>query len=593
MTQRTHTCGELNPKAEKKTVTLLGWVHRRRDHGGLVFIDLRDRWGLTQVVFSPEEDKALHQQAEGLRPEFCVAVKGQVRLRPKGTENPKLATGMIEVVSQSLEILNESATPPFEVDEEKEQSEELRFGYRYLDLRRPSQTKHLICRHQVIRVIREVLDREAFLEIETPVLTKSTPEGARDYLVPSRLNPGKFYALPQSPQLYKQLLMVAGVDRYYQIARCFRDEDLRADRQPEFTQLDLEMSFVDEEGIFTLMEKLFKAIWKQVLGQDLKTPFPRLTYAECMERFGTDKPDLRYAMTLTDLTSLFSGTNFKRFQQVISDGGVIRGLAAPGGADLSAKETEDLIALAQAQGAKGMVPVCVTDQGLVSPVAKHLEASLLDETVKTLKGKKGDLILLVADSPRTASAALGAVRSVLAERLRLIPEKQFSFTWITGFPLFQRNTTENRWDSEHHPFTAPFDEDLSFLESDPGRVRARSYDLVLNGMELGSGSIRIHHRETQEAIFRILALDPQEVQARFGFLLDAFRYGAPPHGGIAPGIDRLIALITGAESIREVIAFPKTQKGVDLMMKAPDQVSERQLKELGINLKSIQPPSGA
>jgi len=593
MTQRTHTCGQLNPKAEKQTVTLLGWVHRRRDHGGLVFIDLRDRWGLTQVVFSPEEDKALHQQAEGLRPEFCVAVKGQVRLRPKGTENPKIATGMIEVVSQSLEILNESATPPFEVDEEKEQSEELRFGYRYLDLRRPSQTKHLIVRHQVIRVIREVLDRENFLEIETPVLTKSTPEGARDYLVPSRLNPGKFYALPQSPQLYKQLLMVAGVDRYYQIARCFRDEDLRADRQPEFTQLDLEMSFVDEEGIFTLMEKLFAAIWKQVLGADLKTPFPRLTYDECMERFGTDKPDVRFGMTLTDLTPLFSGTNFKRFQQVISDSGVIRGLAAPGGADLSAKETEDLIALAQAQGAKGMVPVRVTDQGLVSPVAKHLEEALLKQTVETLKGKKGDLILLVADSPRTASAALGAVRSVLAERLKLIPERGFHFTWITGFPLFQRNATENRWDSEHHPFTAPFDEDLSFLESDPGRVRARSYDLVLNGMELGSGSIRIHRRETQEAIFRILALDPDEVQTRFGFLLDAFRYGAPPHGGIAPGIDRLIALITGAESIREVIAFPKTQKGVDLMMKAPDQVSERQLKELGINLKSVNPLAGA
>ena len=583
--QRTHNCGALGVGAVGQEVGLCGWVHRRRDHGGLIFIDLRDRWGLTQVVFNPKSDEALHAQAKELRPEFCIGVKGTVSTRPAGTENPKISTGMIEVIARELQILNPSATPPFEIAEEGELSEELRYTYRYLDLRREAVRDRLILRHRVLQTIRHVLDEADFIEVETPILTKSTPEGARDYLVPSRLSPGRFYALPQSPQLFKQLLMVAGFERYYQIARCFRDEDLRADRQPEFTQLDLEMSFVDEEMIYALVEKIFVAIWKEAVHQPLTVPFPRLTHAECVERFGTDKPDLRYGMELTDLTPVFAQTGFQRFNDVIGRGGKIRGLVATGGAVLSGKAVDALTDVAKRFGAQGLVTVRVTEQELVSPVSKHIGEQTLRKVVERSGARTGDLLLMVADMPETASAVLGALRTHLAQQLNLIPEAQFAFSWVTDFPLFKYNPETKHWDSEHHPFTAPCDEDLPLLEKDPGKVRSRSYDLILNGIELGSGSIRIHRREVQEAVFRVLGLPPSEVQERFGFLLDAFRYGAPPHGGIAPGIDRLIALITGADSIREVIAFPKTQKAVDLMTGAPSGVSEAQLKEVGVVLK--------
>ena len=583
--QRSHNCGALDAEAVGQKVRLSGWVHRRRDHGGLIFIDLRDRWGLTQVVFNPEAGGDLHARAKELRPEFCIGVEGVVQKRPAGTENPKLATGLIEVAVQQMQVLNPSATPPFEIAGQEEVSEELRYTYRYLDLRRPELRDRLILRHQVLRTVRRVLDGEQFIELETPILTKSTPEGARDYLVPSRLSPGKFYALPQSPQLYKQLLMVAGFDRYYQIARCFRDEDLRADRQPEFTQLDIEMSFVNEEMIYALIEKIFAAVWKEVLNQTLPTPFPRLTYRECMERFGSDKPDLRFGMELVDLTAAFADTPFQRFRDAVAQGGVIKGLVATGGAVLSAKAIDHLTEMAKQAGALGLVSIRVGEKEMVSPVAKHMGEETMQRVVRQAGAHPGDLVLLVADKPERAAPVLSALRNHLAQQLGLIPEGRFSFSWVVDFPLFKFNAELKRWESEHHPFTAAHEEDLAFLESDPGKVRSRSYDLILNGTELGSGSIRIHQRAVQEQIFRVLGLPEEEVQSRFGFLLDAFRFGAPPHGGIAPGIDRLIALITGASSIREVIAFPKTQKAVDLMVAAPSDVSVAQLKELGIGLK--------
>ncbi len=594
--RRTHTCGELNQAAIGRQVTLNGWVHRRRDHGGLIFIDLRDRWGLTQAVFNPQSDPPLHAQAKQLRPEFCIGIEGKVAARPAGTENPKIATGMIEVVAERLEVLNPSLTPPFEIAEETlpasrttgqagELSEELRYTYRYLDLRRQSARERLILRHRILQVIRRLLDEADFIEVETPILTKSTPEGARDYLVPSRLSPGKFYALPQSPQLFKQLLMVAGFDRYYQIARCFRDEDLRADRQPEFTQLDIEMSFVDEETIFALMEKMFAAVWKEALRQELPVPFPRLTYDQCMEQFGTDKPDLRFGMELTDLTPVFEATSFQRFREILASGGRVRGLVAVGGAVLSGKSIDALTDVARSFGAHGLVTVRLAPNELICPMLKHLGEETLRAAAQKAGAKIGDLLLLVADSAGAAAAVLGGLRNHLAQQLSLIPEGRFSFCWVTDFPLFRYNAEGKRWDSEHHPFTAAREEDLPFLEKDPGKVRSRSYDLILNGVELGSGSIRIHRRQTQEAVFRVLGLPASEVQERFGFLLDAFRYGAPPHGGIAPGIDRLVALVSGALSIREVIAFPKTQKAMDLMTGAPSDVTEAQLKEVGIHIK--------
>lgn len=582
---RTHTCGELTGKDTGKDVKLAGWVHRRRDHGGLIFIDLRDREGITQVVFNPEKSKELHETAQDLRNEYVVAVEGRVRCRPKGTENPRIKTGEIEVEAAKLSVLNTAQTPPFEIEDEGQISEELRFTYRFLDLRRKPAREKLIIRHKVCQITRNFLDKEGFIEVETPILTKSTPEGARDYLVPSRVNTGKFFALPQSPQLFKQILMVAGMDRYFQIAKCFRDEDLRADRQPEFTQLDIEMSFVDTDDILDLTERLMKEIFKNAIGLDLKIPFPRLKHCEAVERFGTDKPDTRFGMELVDLTEILKGSRFQTFEKVIDAGGIIKALNLKGKAEISRSEIDVLTELAIKSGAKGLAWFKVADGKVESPISKFFDEGITRALVEKMAALKGDLILLVADKKDAVNGILAQLRPAAAERYGLIPKGGFNFLWVVEFPWFKYNDEEKRWEAEHHPFTAPYAEDAQFIESDPQKVRAKAYDLVLNGVEISSGSIRIHDRKTQSRIFKAIGLSDEEVRARFGFLLEAFSYGAPPHGGIAPGLDRLVAMMTGSPSIRDVIAFPKTQKAVCFMTGAPSDVSERQLKELGLSLK--------
>jgi len=582
---RTHTCGELTAKNLEKRVTLAGWVHRRRDHGGLIFIDLRDRYGLTQIVFNPAKSKELHDAATALRGEYVVAVEGEVCLRPKGTENPKIKTGEIEIAVSKLTVLNIAQTPPFEIEDESQISEELRFTYRFVDLRRKSARDKLIIRHKVCHITRNFLEGEGFVEVETPILTKSTPEGARDYLVPSRLNPGKFYALPQSPQLFKQILMVAGMDRYFQIAKCFRDEDLRADRQPEFTQLDIEMSFVDVDDVLDLTERLIKAIFKEAIGVELKTPFPRIKHSEAMERFGTDKPDTRFAMELVELTDILRGGQFQTFEKVIASGGIIKALNLKNKADISRSEIDVLTELAIKSGAKGLAYFKAGEGVVDSPISKFFDAGRVSEMLKKMNAAKGDMILAVADKKETVNDVLSHLRIQLAEKYNLIEKNKFNFLWVVEFPWFKYNGEEKRWEAEHHPFTAPYDEDISLIETNPEKVRAKAYDLVLNGVEISSGSIRIHDRQTQAKIFKAIGLSEQEISSRFGFLLEAFSYGAPPHGGIAPGLDRLIAMMTGSESIRDVIAFPKTQKAVCFMTGAPSDVSEKQLKELGLNLK--------
>jgi aspartyl-tRNA synthetase len=582
--KRTNTCGQLTKKDIGKEVVLCGWAHSRRDHGGLIFIDLRDRYGLTQIVINSEKNPKFHEIANAIRSEYVLAVKGKVEARPVGTENKKINTGEIEVAVSELEVINSSKPLPFEISEYVTVSEDIRLENRFIDLRRPEIQKKLILRHRVTKVVRDYLDKYGFIEVETPILTKSTPEGARDFLVPSRLNPGEFYALPQSPQLFKQILMVSGFDKYFQIAKCFRDEDLRADRQPEFTQIDIEMSFTSEDEIFLLMEGMFKQIFKEGIGLDLKTPFPRLTYKDAIDRFGSDKPDMRFGMELVDFTKDFSGTEFKIFKQVIEAGGIIKGLNATGCAGYSRKDIDDLTALAAVYGAGGLAYFKVTKDGLESPIAKFFNSDLQTMMKKKLNAKEGDLLLFVSGKKKIVNESLAQVRNHLGNALGLIKKGEFVFEWVTDFPLFKWNEEEKRWDNEHHPFTAPKEEDLAKLDTDPGSVGSRAYDLVVNGVEISSGSIRIHDPKLQKKIFEIIKLSDEEIQSRFGFFIRALSYGAPPHGGVAPGLDRLIALMTDSDSIRDVIAFPKTQKGTCPLTEAPSIVPDKQLKELGIKI---------
>jgi aspartyl-tRNA synthetase len=590
------TCGELRLEDEGREVVLKGWVHRRRDHGGLVFLDVRDRYGITQVVANPDISPGAHAAAERVRSEFVIEVRGPVRARPEGTRNEHLATGDVEVEAAAIVVENEALTPPFEIADSGDVDESLRLEYRYLDLRRERLQRNLTLRHKIVKTIRDYLDARDFVEIETPIMIKSTPEGARDYVVPSRLYPGEFYALPQSPQQLKQLLMVSGMDRYYQIARCFRDEDLRADRQPEFTQLDLEMSFVDVEDILRLTEGLFVELIETAGLTILERPFPRLSYAESLLRYGTDKPDLRFGMEIADISEIVAGSEFNVFASVAASGGAVRAIAAAGQAGVSRREIYDLTAFARQHGAKGLAWIALEGEGndvsARSPIAKFISDEELSAITRACSASAGDLLLIVADEPGTAADVLGRLRSRLGRELGLIDQGVCAPTWILDFPMYEWNEDERRWDAMHHPFTAPLDEDVALLDSDPGAVRAKAYDIVVDGYEMGSGSIRIHRRELQNRIFEIMGYSIEEIDRRFGHMLRAFEYGAPPHGGIAPGIDRLVMRLAGEESIREVIAFPKTQSGRDLMFGAPGTIDERQLDEL--HLRSVLPePAGS
>jgi aspartyl-tRNA synthetase len=566
-------------------VVVNGWVQRRRDHGGLIFVDLRDRTGLVQIVFSPETGVEIFGVAEKLRGEYVISVKAVVKPRPEGTINPKLATGEVELDVQDIQVLNEAKTPPFYIDEKVDVDESIRLKYRYLDLRRPDMQQTFIMRHKTAKAMRDFLDSKGFLEIETPMLTRSTPEGARDYLVPSRQHPGEFFALPQSPQLFKQILMVAGMDKYFQIVKCFRDEDLRADRQPEFTQLDMEMSFVEVDDIIDLIEDMMSYIFKQVLGVQVATPFQRLTYQEAMATYGSDKPDLRFELKLTSLDQIVVESDFQVFTKVLAQGGEVKGINAIGCGDYSRKDMDDLTRFAAIYGAKGMAWMVVTEEGVKSPISKFFSEDQLAKIVAALEGRPGDLLLFVGDKPQVVADALGQLRIHLAKKLNLIDNSIYHFCWVVDFPLLEYDEEEKRWVAIHHPFTAPKPEDMELLTSDPGKVRAKAYDLALNGVELGGGSIRIHQRSVQELMFSLLGLEPEEGKEKFGFLLEAFEYGTPPHGGIAFGLDRMIMLMAGLDNIRDVIAFPKTQSATCLMTQAPSEVSQKQLKELHLQLK--------
>ncbi len=582
--KRTHTCGDLRAQDIGRQVTLMGWVAKRRDHGGVIFIDLRDRHGLTQVVFRPDLNPEVHRKAEAIRNEFVLAVKGRVESRPDGMANPNLSTGEIDIESSELKILNASETPPFLIEAESDANEEVRLRYRYLDLRRPDLQSDILLRHRISQTTRRFLSDNGFIEVETPFLMKSTPEGARDYLVPSRINTGHFYALPQSPQTYKQLIMVAGFDRYFQIVRCFRDEDLRGDRQPEFTQIDIEMSFVNEEDVMGASERLTVHLFKEILDIDLPRPFPRLTHQEAIDTYGSDKPDTRFGLEIVDLTAATEASEFQVFKSVLSAGGQVRGINAKGCGTFSRKQIDDLGVFVSGFGAKGLAWIKVTDNGMESAIVKFFPEQAQTLLRQALEAEPGDLLLFAADQPGIVADVLGNLRLNLASQLNLLDRNRFSFTWVTHFPLVEWDAREKRYAACHHPFTSPVDEDIEKMVTDPSGIRARAYDLALNGNEIAGGSIRIHRREIQEKMFDLLNISPAEAGEKFGFLLDAFRYGAPPHGGIAFGYDRLVALMAGREYIRDVIAFPKTNNAASLMDGAPSAVDTDQLRELGIRL---------
>ena len=583
---RTHTCGELNTSNIGQQVTLAGWVNRRRDHGGLIFLDIRDRYGITQVICDPERSPEAHRVASELRSEYVVQVAGTVVPRLPGTENPNLATGAIEVAASRIELLNPSRTTPFPISDTISVDESLRLKYRYLDLRRPRMRDNIILRHRVVKAIRDYLDERGFLEIETPILMKSTPEGARDYLVPSRLYPGKFYALPQSPQQLKQLLMVAGMDRYFQIARCFRDEDQRSDRQPEFTQLDLEMAFVDEGDVMSLIEGLLIYLIEKTTNKRIKQqPFPRLSYKHVMDRYGTDHPDLRFDLPLVEITDLAAAGNFGVFQSVLASNDVVKGIRVPGAGGYSRKEIEELTEFARVLGAKGLVSLAIGPTGEVrSPLTKFMSAEEVQAIIDRLQGEPGDLLLFVADSAKVSNDVLFRLRVKLAERLQLIDPNEMALCWVVDFPLLHYDDEGQRYEAEHNPFSGMDESHVDRLDTDPLNIRAKQYDIICNGYEIGGGSVRINVAEIQQKVFSLMKLDDEQIKEQFGHMLEAFEYGAPPHGGIALGIDRLVMLFADADNIREVIAFPKTQAAIDLLMNAPSPVDEKQLQELHLKI---------